>query len=90
MLDIFIIQVYTCIRNKESTTKKENKNMKKVIRKGVQVRYIGNDELAKGRTFTVYEKYYSHIVVYFPTKYLDGSVHSQKCGMPIADFEIVQ
>lgn len=64
--------------------------MKKVIRKGVQVRYIGKDELAKGRVFTVYEKYGAFVTVYFPTKYLDGSVHSQKCGMPIADFEIVQ
>ena len=61
------------------------------IRKGAKVKYIGTKyEHATGQIFTVRHKFYSHIEVLFPTKYLDGSIHGQICSMPISEFEEVK
>ena len=57
------------------------------IRKGKRVRYIGKNELAQGKTFQVLQKIQGSVVVCFPIKYLDGSVHGQICAIPIEDFE---
>ena len=64
--------------------------MKKAIRKGVKLRYIGNNPLAQGQIFTVRHKSYSHVEVLFPCKYLDGSVHGQVACIPISDFEMLE
>ena len=62
----------------------------KSIRKGSIVKYIGKNELAQGKTFKVHKKSYGFIEILFPTKYIDGSIHGQRCEMPISDFEIVE
>ena len=51
----------------------------KSVRKGTKVRYIGEDELAKGKTFNVRHKSYNRVEVLWPVRYLDGSVHGQVC-----------
>ena len=60
------------------------------IRKGSKVRYIGDNELGKGKVFTVHKKSYNHILVNFPIKYIDGSVHAQASYYPISDFKEVK
>ncbi len=56
------------------------------IRKGSIVKYIGDDPLMVGQTFRVRHKSYNHIIIGKPTRYLDGSIHSVECGVPIEDF----
>ncbi len=56
------------------------------MRKGQKVMYVGNNELGKGRIFTVEKKSYNMILVYFPLRYLDGSIHDCSVYMPISDF----
>ena len=64
----------------------------KTMRKGAKVRYIGTEykDLVGNRIFTVIQKTYSHITLYFPTVYLGGEVHDIKVSMRIADFELVK
>ncbi len=64
--------------------------MAKTIRKGAVVRYIGKEEAAQGMEFKVHEKCHNLINVSWPTKYLDGSVHTNRCYMQISDFELVR
>ena len=62
-----------------------------MIRKGARVRYIGDKyEYAKGMIFTVRKKTQHLIDVYFPVRYLDGSLHNQLCAIPITEFEEVK
>lgn len=58
------------------------------IRKGVLVKYIGQDELAQGMVFKVHQKWYQFITVNFPVRYLNGEVHRQLINKPLEDFEI--
>ena len=64
--------------------------MAKTIRKGAVVRYIGKDEIAQGREFVVHEKCQNLISVSWPTKYMDGSIHTNRCYMQISDFELIK
>ena len=62
-----------------------------MIRRGVKVRYIGDRyDYAKGQVFTVLRKSYNGIILYFPTRYLDGSIHRQEVYMSLDDFEEVK
>ena len=62
-----------------------------MIRKGARVRYIGDKyEFAKGQVFTVRKRMNHLIDIYFPIRYLDGSLHNQLCAMDIKDFEEVK
>ena len=59
-----------------------------MIRRGVKVRYIGDRyDYAKGQVFTVLKKSCNGIYLYFPTRYLDGSLHKQEVYMSLDDFE---
>lgn len=60
------------------------------IRKGSDVRYIGDNELAKGKVFRVHKKDRHEVLVGFPMKYLDGSVHLCEMYKPIKDFEEIR
>ena len=61
----------------------------KTIRRNAKVRYIGENELAKGMTFIVLHKNGSWVEVMFPVKYLDGSIHKSRTLIPISDVELV-
>lgn len=68
---------------------KEDTDM--AIRRNSKVRYIGDRyDYAKGQVFRVLKKSYGGIFLYFPTKYLDGSIHRQEVYMSIEDFEEVK
>ncbi len=61
------------------------------MRKGTKVRYIGDRyDYAKGQVFTVQKKVYGSIELYFPQKYLDGSIHRQYVSMWAGHFEEVK
>ena len=64
--------------------------MTKVIRKGVNVRYTGKDELAQGRIFKVHKRTHDFISIMYPTRYMDGSVHAVSVSMHVKDFEIAE
>lgn len=62
-----------------------------MIRRGAKVRYIGDRfEYAKGKVFKVLQKSHSGITLYFPCRYMDGSLHKQQVYMPISEFEEVK
>lgn len=61
-----------------------------MIRKGSIVRYIGSNELAKGKIFRVHKRSYNRVLVCFPLRYLDGSVHGSQSYIPLDDFEEVK
>ena len=67
--------------------------MKKVVRKGVFVKYVGNDQHlidAWGKqTFLVHKKTGDSAVGYFPVRYGSGSIHLCKYSVPLKDLEIV-
>lgn len=64
--------------------------MIKTIRKGAKVRYMGNSIVAHGKVLTVQHKSGSHVEVFLPILYLDGSVHNSYCSVPISDIELIQ
>ena len=61
-----------------------------VIRKGVKVRYIGNEPLLKDKVFTVIKKSYNSISIYAPVEYSKGVVHTERCYRSICDFEVIK
>ena len=62
----------------------------KTMRKGAKVRYIGDSEIAKGKTFSVLHKYHNLIEIMFPLVYLDGEVHYDKQYRLMSEFELVE
>ena len=68
--------------------------MAKVIRKGVRVRYAGNDlrdaELWGDRVYTVIKKSGNMAVGYFPMLYCDGTIHLCRYSVRTSDLEIVE
>ena len=65
--------------------------MKKTIRKGAKVRYIGTkNPLMIGKVYEVQHKSYGRVELYAPIKYMDGSIHNSYCCMPMEDFELIE
>ena len=64
--------------------------MVKTFRRNATVRYLGEDELAKGMLFRVLKKSYNSIMISFPVKFIDGSIHYQRMYKSIGDFELVE
>ena len=64
--------------------------MVKTFRKGAIVRYIGDDENAKGLIFRVIRKSYNSLMVSFPIKYSDGQIHYERAYRSICDFELLE
>ena len=63
---------------------------RKRIKKGTKLKYIGENENAKGKTFVVSHKSGSQVLVLFPVKYTDGEIHNVVCYKNISDFEIIK
>ena len=67
--------------------------MKKQIRKGVFVRYIGNNklrmELYGDSCFKVVKKEGDYFIAYLPTRYYNGEIHYDETIARISDFEVV-
>ena len=67
--------------------------MKKVIRKGVWVRYVGDNAMAKkvwgNMICKVESKAGDFAIGYFPVRYYDGSIHLMSRSEYLADLAIV-
>ena len=67
--------------------------MKKVIRGGVRVRYVGNDALMKeiwgNMVCKVVRRSGKLAMGNYPCRYADGSIHLMSYGLSVKDLEIV-